>query len=120
MDIGIAAENRPQEKRVIMRPDELKEIVSSHTVYVEQGAGKGVGIDDVEYERVGAHIVDAQKVYSSSLVIRLKEPKEDELAMMRPNSAIMSMMHLSSNPPLRSLLKKYKIVAIAMDEVKNS
>jgi len=119
MDIGIARENRPNEKRVILRPDELKEITLKHTIYVEKGAGEGIGIKDSDYEQIAAKIVETKQVYSCSLVLRLKEPKEDELAMMKPGSAIMSMMHLPGNPYLRSLLKKYRIIAIAMEEIKN-
>lgn len=119
MDIGIARENRPNEKRVILRPDELKEITLKHTIYVEKGAGEGIGIKDSDYEQIAAKIVETKQVYSCSLVLRLKEPKEDELSMMKPGSAIMSMMHLPGNPYLRSLLKKYRIIAIAMEEIKN-
>jgi len=120
MDIGIAGENRTNGKRVILRPTELKEIVLKHTIYVEKGAGEGIGIKDSDYEQIGAKIVETKQVYSCSLVVRLKEPKEDELSMMKPGSVIMSMMHLPGNPHLRSLLKKYKIIAIAMEEIKNA
>ncbi|HUW23523.1 MAG TPA: hypothetical protein VMW39_05785 [bacterium] len=120
MDIGIACENRSNEKRVILRPTELKEIVLKHTIYVEKGAGEGIGIKDSDYEQIGAKIVETKQVYSCSLVVRLKEPKEDELSMMKPGSVIMSMMHLPGNPHLRSLLKKYKIITIAMEEIKNA
>ncbi|MDP8229767.1 MAG: hypothetical protein P9L93_01530 [Candidatus Gorgyraea atricola] len=120
MNIGIAAENRPNEKRVILRPDELKEIASNHDAFVEKGAGKGIGVEDSAYEKIGAKIVDAKKVYSCSLVVRLKEPNEEELKMMKPGSAIMSMLHLPGNPSLRDLLKKYKITGIAMEGIKDS
>ncbi|NIM02840.1 hypothetical protein GTN66_01615 [bacterium] len=119
MDIGIVRENRPNERRVILRPTELKEIALKHTVYVEKSAGEGIEIKDSDYEQVGAKIVERKQVYSGSLVVRLKEPKEDELSMMKPGSAIMSMMHLPGNPNLRSLLKKYRIIAIAMEEIKD-
>lgn len=120
LNIGIVRENRPNEKRVILRPTELKEIALKHTIYVEKGAGEGIGIKDSDYEQIGAKIVETKQVYSSALVVRLKEPKEDELSMMKPGSIIMSMMHLPGNPHLRSLLKKYRIIAIAMEEIKDA
>ena len=119
MDIGIAAENRPNEKRVILRPDELREIVSNHQVFVEKGVGEGIGIRDSDYEKIGAQIADTKKIYSCSLVVRLKEPKEEELKLMKAGSAIMSMLHLPGNNALRNLLKKYKIAGIAMEEIKD-
>ena len=120
MEIGIARENRPNEKRVILRPAELKQIALRHSIFVEKGAGKEIGIKDSEYEQVGAKIVEAKQVYGCPLVVRLKEPKEDELSMMKQGSVIMSMMHLKGNPRLQTLLRKYRISAIAMEEIKDA
>ena len=119
MDIAIARENRPNEKRVILRPDELKEITDKHSVFVERGAGEGIGIKDSDYKEIGAEIADAKKIYSCSLVVRLKEPNEEELSLMKRGSAIMSMLHLAGNRALRDLLKRYKITGIAMEEIKD-
>ncbi|MFC1482694.1 hypothetical protein ACFL56_00370 [Candidatus Margulisiibacteriota bacterium] len=119
MNIGIAAENRSNEQRVILRPDELSQITSSHTVYVEQGAGNGIGISDNEYEKVGAQIADAKTVYAQDFVIRLKGPNEEELSLMKAGSTIMSMMHLPGKPELKNLLQKYNINAISMEEIKD-
>jgi len=119
MQVGIAAENRPEEKRVILMPDELKEIASSHSVFVEKGAGIGIGIKDSEYKKAGATIGDTKKVYSCKLVVRLKEPNEEELKLMRPGSAVMSMLHLPGCPEMRKLLEKYRITGIAMDEIRD-
>lgn len=119
MNIGIAAENRLSEKRVILRPQELKDIVSKHNVLVEEGAAQAIGIKDSDYEQAGAKIASSNDVYSQELVVRLKEPKEEELSLMKPGSCIMSMLHLAGNPKLKALLKKYKIKAIAMEEIKD-
>ena len=119
MNIGIARENRPEELRVVLKPEELRDIAASHSVIVERGAGEGIGIKDSSYEDVGARIAEKKEVYACSLVVRLKEPQEEELALMKPGSVMFSMMHLPGNPHLRDLLKKYRIIAIAMDEVEN-
>jgi alanine dehydrogenase len=120
MNIGIAKENRPEEKRVVIRPKELKKIALNHNVFVEQGAGLGVEIKDSEYTDIGARITDAEQVYSCPLVVRLKEPNKADLAMMRPGSLIFSMMHLGGNPELKGLLEKYKLIGVPMDKVKNA
>ena len=120
MNIGIAKENRSEEKRVVIRPKELKKIALRHNVFVEQGAGLGIGIKDSEYKAAGAIIADAEQVYSCPLVVRLKEPNEDELAMMRPKSLILSMMHLGGNLELRGLLEKYKLIGASLDKIENA
>ncbi|MBN1527134.1 MAG: hypothetical protein JW919_06105 [Candidatus Omnitrophica bacterium] len=117
MDIGIISEKRPGEKRVILRPDELKALLPRHRVFVEKGAGLGIGIEDAEYEKRGARIAEAKEVLGCRLVVRLKEPKEEELAAMKEGAIIMSMMHLPGNPALRGLLRKYRLNGIAMDEL---
>ena len=86
MRIGVASENRPMEKRVIVLPEDLAEITAAHDVIVERGAGEGIGVSDSAYEAVGANIGDTKTVYACTLVVRLKEPKEEEFALMKPGS----------------------------------
>ncbi len=119
MRIGVAAENRPGEKRVILRPQELRGIAAKHEVLVEKGAGLGISLQDADYEDIGTKIADKKSVYESELVIRLKEPVEDELKLMKSGSIIISMLHLRGKPKLADLLKKYKINAVALDEVRD-
>ena len=119
MKIGIAAENRPGEKRVILRPQELKEIAAKHEVLVEKGAGLGINIKDSEYEAIGVKISDKKDVYGCELVIRIKEPIEEELKLMKPGSIIMSMLHLKGNPKLIDLLRKHMLNSIALEEIKD-
>ncbi len=120
MKIGIAAENRPQESRVILRPQELIDLAQRHQIIVEKGAGKGIGIKDSEYENIGAKIEERSEVYQCNIVVRLKEPREEELQLMKKGGIIMSMMHLPGNPALRDLLKKYKLIAIPMEEIRDT
>ncbi len=119
MRIAIAKENRPQEKRVAIRPQELKNIALRHEVFIERGAGLGIGIKDSDYEKAGAQIGSAKEIYACPLVIRLKEPDEKELAMMKPGSFIMSMMHLGGNLELKHFLEKYEITGIPLDKIPN-
>jgi len=119
MKIGIAAENRPSEKRTIICPEELKAITSSHEVIVEKGAGLGVNIKDHEFEKAGAKIGSKKEVYACDLVARIKEPTKEELKLMRPGSIIMSMMHLRCSPELKANIKKQKVTAIPIENIKS-
>ncbi|MFH1683324.1 MAG: hypothetical protein ABIA67_00430 [Candidatus Margulisiibacteriota bacterium] len=119
MKIGIAAENRPLEKRVILQPEELRLIAKNHQVLVEKNAGVGVGILDAEYEAIGCQIAPKEKVYAADLVIRIKEPTASEIKLMRPNSILMSMMHLRCEPVLEKNLTRQKIIAVPLENIKN-
>lgn len=121
MKIGIVAENRPLEKRVVMRPLELAKIVDSdHEVFVERGAGEGVQIWDDEYEETGAHIVTKEEAYACDIVLRIKEPSFEEIRMMKPRSILLSMLHLRCRPRLEEALRKKKLIVIPMENLKDA
>ena len=119
MKIGIVAENRPMEKRVVMRPLELAIITGGHKIIVERGAGVGVRIWDEEYEEVGAHIGSREEAYACDIVLRIKEPSFEEIKLMQPGSIIMSMLHLRCRPKLEEALKKRRIIAIPLENIKD-
>jgi alanine dehydrogenase len=120
MRIGIAAENREYEKRVVLRPKEIICFSGKFEVLVEKNAGIGIGIKDSEYQQAGAIVAEKNEVYQCDIVVRIKEPKEVELKLMKNGSVIFSMLHLHGNRNLRNLLKKYNLVGIPMDAIKDS
>ncbi|MFH1826035.1 MAG: hypothetical protein ABH823_01930 [bacterium] len=119
MKIGIVAENRDKEKRIIMRPLELTRIADSHEVLVERGAGEKVFIWDDEYEEVGARIVSREEAYAADLVLRIKEPTVDEIKMMRPRSILLSMLHLRCHPKLEEVMRRKKMIVIPLENLKD-
>jgi alanine dehydrogenase len=119
MRVGIAKENRPQEKRVIMQPPEIKRIAKRHEVVVEKGAGLSIDIPDENYIKVGCKIGSREEVYNSDLVVRIKEPNFEEIKMMRPGAIIMSMMHIRCQPELDEALHKQKLIVIPLENLKD-
>ncbi len=119
MRIGLALDARRGEKRVALRPEELMDLARRKQVFVERGAGEGVGISDDEYRQAGAHISSKETVYACPLVVKLREPNETELKLMRPGSTMFSMMHLYNRLNLARLLRRMGINAIAMERVKD-
>jgi len=119
MRIGIAAENRPLEKRVILHPEELKSLTHRHQVLVEEGAGLGVGILDAEYSVAGCIIAPKEKVYGADLVVRIKEPVAEEVRLLKPGAILMSMMHLRCAPGLEKNLVRQKIIAVPLENIKD-
>lgn len=119
MRIGIAAENRPQEKRVIVQPPEINRLAAKHEVIVEEGAGLNIDIPDKAYIEAGCKIKSRKEVYACELVVRIKEPRFDEIGMMRPGSIIMSMLHISCWPELEEALRKRRLIAIPLENLKD-
>ncbi len=120
MKIGVAAENRPEEKRVIIQPPEISKISARHEVIVEKGAGLGIDIPDKAFIDAGCKIGPAEEVYSCDLVVRIKEPSFEEIKMIRPGSIVMSMMHIRCRPKLEEALRRQKLVVIPLENLKDS
>ena len=120
MKIGIARENRPREKRVVIQPPEIDRLAARHEVIVEKGAGLGIDIPDRAFVGAGCEIGLAKKVYGCHLVVRIKEPSFEEIKMMRPGSIIMSMMHLRCRPKLEEALGKRGLIVIPLENLKDS
>ena len=119
MKIGIAAENRPNEKRVVIQPRNMKRLAARHEVIVEKGAGLGVNIQDKDYIEAGCKIGSREEVYGCDLVVRIKEPRVDEVRMMRPGTIIMSMMHIRCQPVLEEALRKQGLIVIPLENLKD-
>ncbi|MDP6685543.1 MAG: hypothetical protein QGI05_01170 [Candidatus Omnitrophota bacterium] len=120
MKIGIAAENRSQEKRVLIQPPEINKIASKHEVIVEKGAGVGIDIPDKAFMDAGCKIGSSKEVYACDLVVRIKEPSFEEIKMMQPGKIIMSMMHLRCRPKLEEALRKQRLIVIPLENLKDS
>ena len=81
MLIGVPTEIKNNEYRVGLTPDSVSSIVNSgHTVFIQKGAGLGIGFTDENYTNSGALIINsAKEVYQKSeLIIKVKEPVESE------------------------------------------
>ena len=120
MKIGIAAENRQGEKRVIIQPSEMKRLAARHEVIIEKGAGLGIGIPDEAYIKARCKVGSREEVYGCELVVRIKEPSFEEIKMMRPGTIIMAMMHIRCRPKLDEALHNQKLIAIPLENLKDS
>ena len=108
MDIGVPKEIKNNENRVGLVPGGVRQLVAEgHRVFVESGAGKGVGLEDSDYSRAGATIVpDAKEIFSrAKLIIKVKEPRPQEVALLGPHHILYTFLHLAADIHLvRSLL----------------
>src|SRR5579875_1104292 len=98
MLIGVPKEIKTHEYRVGLVPASVRELVHhGHKVVVESGAGLGIGFADQAYEAAGAGILArAQDVFAvSELVVKVKEPQPQELAVLREDQILFTYLHLA-------------------------
>ncbi len=126
--IGLARESESPEnpgaleKRVALTPGDVAALVRAGVrLFVERGAGQGVGFADAEYERGGAVIQSTEALYrDKDLVIKFKGPALAAIEQMSPGSTLFCMAHCASYPDRAALLLKRQINVLAMEEVLES
>jgi len=120
MLIGVPKEIKNHEYRVGMVPPSVREVIAhGHKVIVEKGAGLGIGIDDEQYEAVGAEMVDlAEDVFArADMIVKVKEPQPNECKMLRPGQILFTYLHLAPDPIQTQLLIESGCIAIAYETV---
>src|SRR3989338_906012 len=122
MIISIPKEVKDKETRVALTPEGAKQLVSSgNEVLVEKGAGVGSGFPDEEYGKAGAQIVDTAKSWSGEIVVKVKEPLENEYKFFRENQILFTYLHLAgATKTLTEALLKSKTTGIAYETVEDA
>src|SRR5699024_11176924 len=90
-----------------------------HKVIIETNAGVGSGFTDEDYINVGAIICETpEEIYKSSdMIVKVKEPLDNEVDMMREGQLLFTYLHLASGPNLTKRLMDKKITGIAYETV---
>ncbi|MEO6923326.1 MAG: alanine dehydrogenase [Bryocella sp.] len=122
MIIGVPKEVKDHESRVGITPAGVKSLVDDgHDVLVEHHAGELSSFSDDEYQSVGAEIVRAASdVWRlAELVVKVKEPVEQEYFHFRDNLTLFTYLHLAPLKALTDKLLEKKVTGIAYETVKD-
>lgn len=120
MLIGVPKEVKVHEYRVGLTPANVRELVAhGHQVILEHEAGAGIGMQDADYEAVGASIVpDAATVFErAEMVVKVKEPQPGECAMLRPGQILFTYLHLAADREQTEALINSGAICIAYETV---
>jgi alanine dehydrogenase len=120
MRVGTVREIKNHEYRVGLTPESVRELAAhDHEVWVETGAGNGIGASDADYVAAGATIrPDAASVLEAcEMVVKVKEPQAGERAMLRKGQILYTYLHLAPDPEQTADLVKSGVTAIAYETV---
>ena len=120
MRIGVPKEIKPQENRIGLTPDSVKVLtLNGHEVLVENNGGFEAGFDNEQYKKSGAKIVNkAEDIFNDSeMIVKVKEPLNNEIKMIRENQVLITYLHLAATKELTEGLIKSKSVCIAYETV---
>jgi alanine dehydrogenase len=120
MRVGVPKEIKVHEYRVGLTPASAAELVAAgHEVLVETKAGTGIDFSDAAYEKVGAKILPtAADVFAQSdMIVKVKEPQPQEIAMLEPRHILFTYLHLAADKAQAEGLMKSGATCIAYETV---
>ncbi len=122
MIVGVPKEIKNNESRVGMTPAGVFELAKrGHTVYVQQEAGLGSGFTDADYTEAGAVVLPSiSDVYNrSEMIVKVKEPIEEEYALVRSGQILFTYFHFASSEPLTKAMIASNSICIAYETVED-
>ncbi|CAH6276801.1 Re/Si-specific NAD(P)(+) transhydrogenase subunit alpha [Pantoea agglomerans] len=118
MLIGIPKERLPNESRVAATPKTVEQLIKlGFSVTLEHDAGKRASFDDESYIAAGATLSDREQVWQSDIVLKVNAPDDEEIALTRAGSTLVSFIWPAQNPDLLSKLAARQVTVMAMDSV---
>ena len=120
MLIGVPKEIKPQENRVGLTPESVKELIDDgNEVIIERTAGQGSGFDDQNYKDVGATVFEnAQDIFDrAELIIKVKEPQDNEIKKLKDDQLLFTYLHLAASKALTEGLMNSGATCIAYETI---
>lgn len=120
MLIGVPKEIKIREYRVGIVPTNVRALtLRGHQVMIETGAGSGIAASDIEYETAGAIIAHSpEQIFDAAeMIIKVKEPQEQERKLLRAGQVLFTYLHLAPDPPQALDLINSKATCIAYETV---
>jgi NAD(P) transhydrogenase subunit alpha len=94
MHIGVPLETEAGETRVAVTPETAKKLkAQGHVVRVQAGAGLAASATDEAYAGVGAEIVDRAAALGAEMVLKVRSPSAEELALMKSGAVLVGMLN---------------------------
>ena len=115
MLIGIPRETLPGETRVAVTPETAKKLgAQGHVLRLQSGAGVAASMPDLAYQAMGVEITDRAGAFGCELVVKVRAPSADEVALMTPGTALVGMLNPFDQPGLQRL-QAAGLVAFALE-----
>jgi alanine dehydrogenase len=120
MKIGVPKEIKNNEYRVGMTPAAVRELTArGHSVFIETKAADAIDLSDAIYTRAGALILpSAAEVFAAAdMIVKVKEPQPQEIALMKPGQTLFTYLHLAPDPAQTKGLLNQGVIGIAYETV---
>ena len=118
MIVGVVSETKSDEYRVGLLPVGAQLLTQDgHTVLLQKGAGIGSGFEDQAYVHAGVKLADtAAEVWAKAdMVIKVKEPQAEEIALLRQDQILFCYFHFAAARELTEGCLKARIASVAYE-----
>ena len=119
MKIGLIKETKAGEGRVALLPSAVRTLVNDgHEVMIECDAGLASGHSNEDYMEAGASVqLNTRIVWDQDLIVKVKEPLEEEFPYFKPGLHLLSYLHLAAEPKLHKELIYKNVIFTALEDV---
>ena len=116
--IGVPTEIKADEQRVALTPDAVRELVTQGLeVRIQNGAGAGAGISDDAFAAAGARLVNREEAWAAHLVVKVKEPQQEEFSLLRDDMVLFTYLHLAAYSQVGEALLDAGTTGVAYETV---
>ena len=119
LNIGFIKSDKKNEKRIALLPKDIENIKNKEYIYIEEGYGKNLGIEDEEYSKLGCKICNKEKLLSKDIQI-LCDPKIGDanyLEDLSEGKIIFGWIHAVQNKDITDKIINKKLTAYAWEDM---
>lgn len=126
MNIAVAKEIAPGERRVALVPDGVSRLTGAgFSVSVEQGAGEAAHFGDYLYVEAGATVVGDRRTLwqEADIVLKVQRPRHDEtldvheIDLLQQGAVLISLLNTLQEPEGARRLAERNVTALGMDAI---
>lgn len=115
--VGFPINNKENEFRRAILPSEIKLLSHPENVYVENGFGKVLGINDEEYVKVGCNVCSHEEVLKKDIICDPKIGDADYLDKLNENTTVFGWIHATQNRDITDKLIDRKLTGYAWEKM---
>ena len=114
--VGFLKSDKENENRICLLPEDINVIQNKKYIYLEEGYGKNLNIEDNEYIKAGVNVVDKQEIFDKNIIV---EPKIGDAQYLKKlkNKTIFGWIHAVQNKAITDILIKNKLTVYAWEEM---
>ena len=119
MIIGVPKEIKPQEGRVALMPEQVKQLVGEgYNICIEKDAGSFSQASNDEYIAAGANMMNSiNDIYEAcDFIVKVKEFMPEEYSLIREEHVLLTNIHSAGNRELTDILLEKNCTAIAAED----